>query len=222
MINTVVFDLDDTLVYEIDYLKSAFKHIAQIVSENEYLTVYETMLELYYQKKDVFGFIEMDFEGFSKHNLLKIYRNHFPEIQPIDGAKDVLKELSKDYHIGLVTDGYSITQRNKLKSLSFEPFFKDIIISEEFGSNKTCERNFKYFHKNESEYYFYIGDNTSKDFFMPNQLDWITICLKDRGLNIHKQNFDVSSEFSPKYVVDDIRDVINIVHSYTQRATSLG
>lgn len=210
MNKTVVFDLDDTLFYEIEYLKSAFKYIAHKVNATNYHSLYAKMIDLYHQKKDVFLYIENN-STFSKKDLIVLYRNHLPNIQPIDGALNVLKDFSVEYNTGLITDGYSITQRNKLKSLSFESYFKDIIISEEFGSDKSCEKNFGYFHKYNSKNYYYIADNTSKDFLLPNKLGWTTICLRDKGYNIHKQNFSLSNEYQPKYIIDELIEVIQIV-----------
>ena len=37
--------------------------------------------------------------------------------------------------------------------------------------------------------FIYVGDNPDKDFIAPKTLGWETICLKDDGSNIHKQDF---------------------------------
>ena len=80
---------------------------------------------------------------------------------------------------------------------AFQPFFNAIVISEEFGSEKPHINNYLYFqNKFPDKNYTYIGDNTSKDFVSANSLNWTTICLLDKGDNIHKQNFNVSQEFS--------------------------
>ena len=42
----IVFDLDDTLYYEIDYLKSAYQEIATSVSEKDSPSIYAQMLDL--------------------------------------------------------------------------------------------------------------------------------------------------------------------------------
>lgn len=50
---TVVFDLDDTLVKEIDFLKSAFLEIAKFVDKSN-SSLYSQMLDWYYNKQNVF------------------------------------------------------------------------------------------------------------------------------------------------------------------------
>ena len=51
----------------------------------------------------------------------------------------------------------------------------------------------------------YVGDNTEKDFFAPNQLGWKTVCILNDGRNIHQQDFELKKEFLPKYKINDIR-----------------
>ena len=50
-----------------------------------------------------------------------------------------------------------------------------------------------FFEKNYPGHTFYfISDNTSKDFMIPAKLGWKMICIKDNGLNIHKQDLKFS------------------------------
>ena len=114
----------------------------------------------------------------------------------------------------MLTDGRSIQQRNKIQSLGLDDYFSDIVISEEFGSEKPAMENYLYFmdksNKNNTKYY-YIGDNPPKDFISANKLGWITICLKDNGQNIHKQNFSLRKEFIPDHIINNIEDILEII-----------
>ena len=65
---------------------------------------------------------------------------------------------------------------------------------------------------NEKYKYYYIGDNTKKDFIAPNKLGWETICLRDNGLNIHQQNFNLDSSFLPKYMINNLAEIVKIVN----------
>ena len=62
-----------------------------------------------------------------------------------------------------------------------------------------------------SKKFYYIGDNTSKDFLTPNKLDWITICLEDDGDNIHKQDFQLDKIYLPQHRIDNLSKVVDIV-----------
>lgn len=208
----VIFDLDDTLVYEIEFLKSAFKEIAERLEPERDLELYEEMFSFYEKKVNVFAVLHQKYPNYSKEDLLNIYRNHYPTLKLNDGAREVLNFCTDNgYKIGLISDGRSITQRKKLKSLEIEHVFEKIVISEEFGSTKPNSENYKVFViDNELEYY-YIADNPQKDFIAPNKLGWTTICLLDKGKNIHRQNFDIDIEYLPKIKISNLMELIEIL-----------
>lgn len=60
----------------------------------------------------------------------------------------------KGYKLGLITDGFSITQGNKLKALDIENLFDIIVISEEFGSKKPDLRNYELFEHLKTDEFF--------------------------------------------------------------------
>jgi putative hydrolase of the HAD superfamily len=117
-----------------------------------------------------------------------------PEITLSQETALFIEDLyGKKVKMGIITDGRSITQRNKLKALGIERYFSDIIISEEFGSGKPNGNNYVFFEDKYPGYsFYYMGDNTSKDFIIPQKLGWRMVCLRDNGNNIHKQSFDGS------------------------------
>ena len=208
----IIFDLDDTLAYEIDYLQSAYKEIAENVDKVNSENLRLEMLNTYHNGLNVFEILIQKYPNSTKEELLNIYRTHFPDIQFIEGANDLLDDIkNKGYKIGLITDGRSITQRNKLRALGIEGLFDLIIISEEFGSTKPDERNYKAFIVDDISEYFYIADNPKKDFLTPNKLGWTSICLLDKGNNIHPQNFDLDEKYLPKFVIENIKDVLKLI-----------
>ncbi len=206
-----VFDLDDTLFYEIDYLKSAYQEIAETLKPQNSFELYDIMLQKYNLGENVFEFLLNEYREIvvDIEDLLNLYRNHIPNITLKEEVKDLLNELIKNkIKIGLITDGRSITQRNKLKSLEIENYFNDIIISEEFGTSKPNELNYKYFmDKYPNNKYIYLGDNPKKDFVTANKLDWLTICLLDEGKNIHKQKFDIEKEYLPILTITSFKEL---------------
>lgn len=148
--NFFVFDLDDTLFSEIDYLKSAFRAIANYLAKHIGLDIYPEMWQRFKNKENVFEWIITHFSDelplLTKEILLKQYREHIPQIRLARETEDFLFQLKKCHiPMGLITDGRSITQRNKLKALGIEDFFCDIIVSEEFGSEKPDKRNYMFF-----------------------------------------------------------------------------
>ena len=201
-----VFDLDDTLYSERDFEKSGI----EFVYEN--LSIKHISLETILNNRE--NWIEQIIDGSNNQITLQIvldiYRNHFPTIQLYNDAKGFLEKLlSQGTEMSLITDGRSITQRNKLRALGIETFFKNIVISEEVNSEKPSEYNFRMVMDNKiAENYIYIADNPKKDFITPNKLGWTSICLLDRGQNVHKQNFNISSEYLPLFSISSFEEII--------------
>lgn len=197
----LVLDLDDTLYSELDYLKSAYYFIANKISNNP-LDLFNRMLDQYFQGLNVFSSVSKDYQvDISK--LLDWYRFHQPNIQLYPDALKTLMEFSPVYKYGMITDGRSKTQRNKIAALGLESLFESIVISEEIGCEKPSLLNYKRVMEDLScEQYIYIGDNLKKDFITAKSLGWITVCLRDQGKNIHQQDFSIAEEYHAHHYFD--------------------
>jgi putative hydrolase of the HAD superfamily len=201
-----VFDLDDTLYSERDFEKSGIEFVYNFfkIKQVDLGTILNN------RKNWVEKIINGSNNKITFHMVLDLYRNHLPAIQLYKDSKIFLEKLnSLGYEMSLITDGRSITQRNKLKALGIESYFKNIVISDEVNSEKPSEYNFKRVINNEHvQNYIYIADNPNKDFITPNKLGWTSICLMDRGQNIHKQNFNLPTDFLPHYSINSFEEII--------------
>lgn len=216
----VCFDLDDTLYKEIDFLKSAFREIAEYALKSSgrhdvgLVDLYDGMLNVYFSNGDALGFLIASVGvDLAKATLLNLYRNHFPQISLSEGALELLTEIkSQGFEIGIITDGRSVQQRNKIKALGLDKIIpeRNIVISEEFGSEKPTRANYECFVAKYSDAteFCYIADNIKKDFLAPNAMGWKTICLKDDGRNIHSQSLDLPQEHLPRFIVDHLSEVV--------------
>lgn len=215
----ICFDLDDTLYKEIDYLKSAYREIAEYAAGHcegcsdcvgiLAIKAYNRMLDAYreglnaFEELNKFLGLELPISDF-----LYIYRTHKPKIALTEDVEQTLDALKAEgVRIGLITDGRSVQQRNKIEALGLSQWIdeKDMVISEEFGNEKPALANYEFFMKRYPECYdfIYVGDNLKKDFIAPNHLGWMTICLKDDGRNIHRQEVDdIEEGMSPKRWID--------------------
>ena len=144
----ICFDLDDTLYKEIDYLKSAYREIAGYAAEHCHgcsapvsvlaHKAYEVMLAAYREGGNAFEALNR-FLGLNlpASDYLYIYRNHKPKIALSEDVVRMLDTLKvKGVRIGLITDGRSVQQRNKIEALGLSRWIddEDMVISEEFGS----------------------------------------------------------------------------------------
>lgn len=222
----ICFDLDDTLYKEIDYLKSAYWEIATYAAGQcagctdsvNILTIkaYDRMLDAYRKGLNAFEVLNK-YLGLELPicDYLHIYRNHQPKIalsEDVERTLDALKEHG--VRIGLITDGRSVQQRNKIEALGLLRWIdeNDTIISEEFGSEKPATENYLYLMKRypDCHDFTYVGDNVKKDFIAPNALGWNSICLRDDGRNIHKQGSEeLATAMKPKRWIESFAEIID-------------
>jgi putative hydrolase of the HAD superfamily len=205
----IVFDLDDTLYNEVNFLKSAYAEISKKLEPDSWQALFSNLFSRYRNKTDVFEYI-LNRYGVAKNELLDQYRNHIPQIQPFDGVIALFEEIKKrEGKIGLITDGRSTTQNNKIVALGLKSYFDHCVISEEQGSEKPNELNYRTIESNLAcDTYFYIGDNLKKDFITPNYMGWQTIGLLDNGLNIHSNAYEYQeNKFLPHTFISRINEI---------------
>ena len=222
----VVFDLDDTLYKEMDFLKSGYRKVAEMVEKRyglEFLGVYDQLLTWYYRGENAFACLN-DKYGLNNpiEDYLNIYRYHHPSLEL---APDVIKTLTalKDYGVlmGVISDGREETQNNKIEALGLSDWINSelVFINEEKKYFKPSRWSFdrmmlKCFEKyvDTDTIFYYVGDNPEKDFLAPNEMGWETICLKDDGKNIHKQRFEKPKEYLSKYAIEKMEELLSIIN----------
>ena len=182
MIKAVIFDLDDTLISEYDYIKSGYRVISKKIKEDYKLEnseeqIYSLMWELFENdSKKVFNRLleklKLNYNEEYIKELVKTYREHIPQIEFFEDVIHCIKQLRKqDIKLGIITDGYAVTQNNKLKVLNAYELFDKIIITDELGKEywkpnpKSFEIMKDYFNVEYDEM-MYVGDNPRKDFYI--------------------------------------------------------
>lgn len=205
----IVFDLDDTLYKEIDFLKSAYREIVEAIGHPE---AFDFMLDSYFHGENAFQCVIDKYNlSYTVEQLLVIYRNHKPCISLDPSTVTTLDELKASGAIMcLLTDGRSVTQRIKIEVLGLARWFSadDILISEEFGHSKPSMECYQYFlDRYPDTELVVIGDNPAKDFITPNKLGWTTICLCSNGQNIHDQNLEVEKSYLPKHSINNLSEI---------------
>lgn len=221
----VCFDLDDTLYKEIDFLKSGYKKVAELVGKRfglDVWSIYDQLLQWYYNGENAFVRLNEEY-GIDNpfEDYLNIYRYHHPSIALSEETKRVLTKLKvKDAILAIITDGREITQKQKIEALGLSEWVDSgfIIINEAKEFFKPNHWSFDRMMLSCYEQspgtnlsFFYVGDNTDKDFIAPNELGWMSICLLDNGKNIHKQNFNVEKNKLPNKLINNISDLIDII-----------
>ena len=188
-----VFDLDDTLYPERDYVLSALSFAAGIVDQLYRVSSPRDRLLEYMNLNvsDPIGalWVDENLPISAKAEVVAAMRAHIPDIALRDSALQLLEKLRRQGRgFSIVTDGRSVTQRAKLAALRCLDA-KFISISEEVGLEKTNVLRFLPVEaKFPASKYIYVGDNPAKDFIAPNKLNWTTVMLIDDGRHTHRQS----------------------------------
>ena len=223
MIKAVVFDLDDTLISEKQYIRSGFKVISNKLSEEYKLDsekIFNKMLELFDESsKEVFNrlldYFSIKYDQDYILNLINIYRCHSPEIEFYEDVIPTITELrNKGYKLGIITDGYKETQLRKIEVLKCRELFDEIIITDELGREfwKPHEKSYKLMAEKldvKLEDMIYVGDNVEKDFVTANilGLKTIKVCRE----NMIYRNNTIDDRFLSQIEVNSISKVIENV-----------
>ncbi len=218
----VAFDLDDTLYKEIDYLRSAYREIARHAAHGDGMLagdLLSLMIQTYRRGGNAFRRLNEVLNADTPiDTYLQMYRSHRPNIHLAPEVSETLDELkATGCIIALITDGRSVQQRNKIAALGLDRWIADadIVISEEIGSEKPDEANYRRLMERhpKMEQFVYVGDNPKKDFLAPNRLGWTTVCLLDNGENIHPQRLTGTLlQAMPQYTAQTWDDVRRRLH----------
>lgn len=171
-IKGVVFDLDDTLYSEKEYVRSGYKAVSDYLGGG-----YEEKLWSYFEagKPAIDELLKEIGRKEEKDKVLVIYRSHKPDIHLYPGVSEMIDNLkAKGIKVGIITDGRPEGQRNKIEALGLT--VDDVIITDELGGpqfRKPCDIAFRILAtrwKLPFEEIVYVGDNPEKDFQAPQQL----------------------------------------------------
>ncbi|WP_251182216.1 HAD family hydrolase [Anaerocaecibacter muris] len=184
-IKAVVFDLDDTLYPEKDYVMSGFSAVAEYA---------QAALKIERAKSELVKLFENSragvFDRFAKAHgfdeetakrLTELYREHMPKLRLSDEVKQTLVKLRDvGYKLGIITDGRPQGQRNKITALGLTELTDEIIITDELGGAEFRKPHPKAFElmcerlNITPEQMLYVGDNPQKDFAIKQRLPVLT------------------------------------------------
>ena len=154
MIKAVIFDFDDTLsdrklnVFNLyyDYFKNVYPQLDEMEFESlvQDLMIYDcfgttNLSERCYLLKNHYKLPENFFEKFDDY-----YFDALPKFTVLhDDTIEVLEKLKDKYKLGIITNGDSVVQHNKIKNVNIEKYFDEIIVSGDVGINKPDPAIFK-------------------------------------------------------------------------------
>lgn len=178
-LQAILFDLDDTLYAERDYVHSGWMAVArwaacrwganasevfasfvEIAGRVPQLPVFDTWLS------------EAAFDTEPEtciRSMVEVYRGHVPCIELDQSVREMLTDLRRSYRLGVVTDGYYQTQHQKVAALGLRDLVDVVVISDQWGREYWKPHPRPYLHalaelRCQPSEAIYVGDNPLKDF----------------------------------------------------------
>ncbi|MEG4804221.1 HAD family hydrolase [Microcoleus sp. ARI1-B5] len=193
MIKIIVFDVDDTLFPEREFVQSGFQAVGEwMLNKYAISGFFEIAWKFFAEGKrgQIFNWalaaIGVEDEPEIIQEMLQIYRNHEPQISLHEDARWAIAYFRGHKKLGAITDGYLKTQRNKVEALAIADSFDTIVYSDLYGRENWKPSPVPYLKVMEltgcsGSECVYIGDNPHKDFVTAKKLNWMTvqICRPD-------------------------------------------
>ncbi len=199
----VVFDLDDTLYLERDYVESGLRAVGRWAElQVGLLGAGEDLVGRFRagRRERLFDALLADAGIRPAQELiarmLRVYRQHRPAIAPAQDAVRYLARRPSDCAVAIITDGFLDAQKRKIRALGLHALGVGIAIcTDRWGREhwKPSTRAFEYVQSRfelPSEAFAYVADNPVKDFHAPRMLGWRTVQVT-RPDRVHKEHVDV-------------------------------
>jgi putative hydrolase of the HAD superfamily len=222
----ILFDLDNTLYPEEEFVMSGFRAVANCLAARENLdaeTLFKKMLHILHTRGRgrVFNALLAEQKLDSQiwlRTLLLAYRSHQPEINLLSGVADALATLkNRGVRLGLITDGTASVQRRKIAALDLERHMDVIVCTDELGAG--CAKpstvpfevalNLLGVAPNRAAY---IADDIEKDFAGPNRLHMKSVQVRSVGLvGVPRKQAPADPVFLPQIQTGSLTEALKIL-----------
>lgn len=214
----VVFDLDDTLYPEREFVRGGLQAAAAWAERSLGVEAEQTFAELWALfesgvRGDTFdrwlGRYGHAIEA-NREAMVSAYRDHRPRLEPYADVRPALEVLRLRCALGVITEGVHRVQQSKLAALGLRDLLKDVIIlgQEERQDWKPSSRPFTRWLEGKDLLpgeTAYVGDNPAKDFLGARRAGWSSIRIR-RPDGLHAAAEPAGSEARPDF------ELANLVH----------
>lgn len=222
-IKAILFDLDDTLYEEKQFVKSGFIKVAEFIkykfkiNEKDF---YKTLIDIYNDgsRGNIFNLalkrVNIIFDKNIIHSMVKLYREHDPKIKLDKDIKLLLLRLKEIYSLGVITDGYFEVQKKKVQALKLGELLDSVIYTDKYGKeywkpNVLCYKlALEEFRVSPGEA-IYIGSDPYKDFIGAKRIGIPTVRILQPGRE-HSE-VKLTKEYEADYEIRKLHEITNVL-----------
>ncbi|MGA8085764.1 MAG: ATP-grasp domain-containing protein [Terracidiphilus sp.] len=217
----IIFDMDDTLYPEADFVRSGHRAVAQRVWQDLRVDIEPELRRRFAegQRGDLMtaALISLGIEvpgDYVASVLVPTYREHTPAIHPYLETIPVLTELrARNYRLALLSDGWAGVQRRKLQALGLASFFEITMFTDELGRDawKPSPRGFECILASlgaDARDCMYVSDNPHKDFAGPHSLGMLTVRVLRLGTE-HANSIAPTPQHEPQVTIGALTDLLS-------------
>jgi len=226
----VVFDIDDTLYLERDYVRSGFAAVGVWIEAQRGFRSFSDRCWIAFRsgrRQTIFDEVLASYglDGDERDDLVlelvERYRRHHPSITLLPDAGETIERLRDRHRLAALSDGPLDSQRAKVHALGLDARLDRIVLTGELGPSrgKPDPAGFEQIQAwadVAANRCVYVADNPLKDFEAPSELGWLTIRVRRvRGLHQHvPSGADVNVEVTTLDSLDAVlrRSLRSVVH----------
>ena len=203
----IIFDMDGTLLdssrsitKSINFVRNklglkafSVREVVKLINEPD-----QDLPKLFYEDKRPYSECRAIFEEHYMYNCTI-------DMDIFDGIENMLKTLSKNYPMSVLTNAYGNFARKMLKHLKIDHYFKEIIGSDDINARKPDPKGIYYFidkYNLDKKNVFYVGDSLKDE-----------ECAKNAGIKYIFVDWGFGESKEPDFVLTakNICDIQNII-----------
>lgn len=192
-IGCVVFDIDDTLYLERDYIRSGFDAVGVWAATEWRIVDFANLAWKAFEfgeRRTIFDSLlaaqGIDSTPDKIARLVEVYREHRPRIELLPDARRCLHSLYGRVPLAVITDGPRASQAAKIEALILRKWISPIILTDDLGTGygKPHPMSFQLVEQQvgvDGSRCLYVADNPAKDFQGARARGWRTARVRRPG-----------------------------------------
>lgn len=221
--HALIFDLDDTLYPEYEYVCSGMRAVSALLATVHRLnqaTVFAELMAIF--DGGVRGTVldawllgrNLEREPLLKE-MIRAYREHEPDISLTEDTIGVLETLRRVCSLGILSDGNPHAQRLKIRALGLETLVDAVVLTGEIGPEAAKPSTVGFLKALEqlngaANCAAYIADNPLKDFAGPRSLGMKTVRLI-RPAGIYAEAEPPTPGYQADEIIYDMTELLEVV-----------